>query len=159
MGTWIKTAQPWHFIVLVLIAARPFIMTSVSTVVALFMHSTVTPVSASAMPEAATMMLLRTHLLWSTAEESVMTACITGQVISIPNDWLSPWDPGCLSLDAWYFKLWYSYFIWGWAYMLLSLEAKACSSNVPHPERVLHCVCMQVLSGKSSQHWPNCWFA
>lgn len=152
----------WHFIVLVLIAAHPFIMTSLSTVVALFMHSTLTPVSATAMTEAATMMLLWTHFLWSTAEaaeKSVMTASTTGQVISNPEWRLRLWNPGCLSLDARYFKLWYSYLIWGWAYVLLSLEAKACSSNVLHPEIVLHCVCRKVLPRKNSHHWPNCWLA
>lgn len=92
MSTWIimnDTALHFfsRFFVLVLITARPFIMTSLSTGVALFKHSTVKPVSATATPEAAMMMLLWTHFLWSTAEaveKSVVTASVTGQMISNP---------------------------------------------------------------------------
>lgn len=73
------------------IDAPLFIMTSLSAVVTMLMHSTVSLASAMAMPAAATTMLLWTHFPWNTTEaveESVMTVSIIQQVIPSP-EWLA----------------------------------------------------------------------
>ena len=74
-----------------MIDAPLFIMTSLSAVVTMLMHSTVSLASAMAMPAAATTMLLWTHFPWNTTEaveESVMTVSIIQQVIPSP-EWLA----------------------------------------------------------------------